>query len=74
MYTGLKVEGTNIAPNIVWHVPGHNPISGTYNGFKEYTKLMPSRMEPLTCWDCTLEEVHGQRQLCHDHVSLAGQA
>jgi hypothetical protein len=57
MYTGFKVEGTNIAPNIVWHVPGHNPISGTYNGFKEYTKLMPSRMEPLTCWDCTLEEV-----------------
>lgn len=34
------------APDIVWHVPGHNPVSGTYNGRDEYFNLMPSRMAP----------------------------
>jgi ketosteroid isomerase-like protein len=57
MYTADKAELANVAPDIVWHVPGHNPVCGTYHGFKEYTKLMPIHMEPLTCWNCTLEEV-----------------
>ena len=57
MYTGDEVERANIAQDIVWHVPGHNPVSGDYHGFEEYTKLMPARMAPLTQWDFTLEDM-----------------
>ena len=57
MYTGDETERANIAQDIIWHVPGHNPVSGEYHGFNEYTQLMPSRMAPLTRWDFDLEEV-----------------
>ena len=57
MYTGDETERANIAPDIVWHVPGHNPVSGDYHGFEEYTKLMPARMAPLTRWDFELDDV-----------------
>ncbi|MCW5882125.1 MAG: nuclear transport factor 2 family protein [Anaerolineae bacterium] len=57
MYSGDEAERRNIAPDIVWHVPGHNPVSGDYHGFDEYTTLMPSRMAPLTRWDFTLDSV-----------------
>ena len=57
MYTGDEAERANIAGNIVWHVPGHNPVSGDYHGFEEYTQLMPSRMAPLTRWDFEVEDV-----------------
>ena len=45
------------APGIVWHVPGHNPVSGTYTGQDEYFNLMPSRMAPLTQWDFELRDI-----------------
>lgn len=57
MYTGDEQERRNIASEIVWHVPGHNPASGDYHGFEEYTTLMPARMAPLTRWDFTLDAV-----------------
>jgi hypothetical protein len=57
MYTGDQAEQVTIAPDIVWHVPGHNPVSGDYHGFDEYTKVMPARMAPLTRWDFALENV-----------------
>lgn len=57
MYRGEAEETTTIAPDIVWHVPGHNPVSGDYHGYDAYTKVMPSRMAPLTQWDFTLQEV-----------------
>lgn len=57
MYTGDAAERAQIAPDIVWHVPGHNPVSGTYNGFDEYTTLMPARMAPLTRWDFEVHDV-----------------
>jgi ketosteroid isomerase-like protein len=57
MYGGDEAERALIAPNIVWHVPGHNPVSGDYHGFEEYTHLMPSRMAPLTRWDFMLGDV-----------------
>jgi ketosteroid isomerase-like protein len=43
--------------DIVWHVPGHNPVSGEYRGYRAYTELMPSRMAPLTRWDFELGDV-----------------
>jgi hypothetical protein len=57
MYEGDEAERANIAPDLVWHVPGHNPVSGDYHGFKEYTSLMPTRMAPLTRWDFELKDV-----------------
>lgn len=57
MYTGDDTERASIARDIVWHVPGHNPVSGDYHGYQEYTELMPSRMAPLAQWDFTLENI-----------------
>jgi len=57
MYTGDDTERRTIAPDIIWHVPGHNPVSGEYRGFDAYTQRMPARMAPLTRWDFTLEDV-----------------
>jgi ketosteroid isomerase-like protein len=56
-YTGDAAERANIAQDIVWHVPGHNPVSGDYHGAEAYMELMPSRMAPLTRWDFTLGDV-----------------
>jgi ketosteroid isomerase-like protein len=57
MYQGESSETATIAPDIVWHVPGHNPVSGDYHGYQEYTQLMPSRMGPLTRWDFEVQDV-----------------
>jgi len=57
MYTGDEAERANIAQDIVWHVPGHNPVSGEYRGFDAFTQLMPSRMAPLTRWDFALVDI-----------------
>lgn len=57
MYMGDEAERANIAQDIIWHVPGHNPVSGDYHGYEEYTTLMPSRMVPLRRWDFSLEDI-----------------
>lgn len=57
MYSSDEAERLNIDPDIVWHVPGHNPVSGNYHGIEEYTELMPSRMAPLTSWSFEVHEV-----------------
>lgn len=57
MYTGDEAERANIAPDIVWHVPGHNPVSGDYRGFDQYMNVMPARMAPLSRWDFELQDV-----------------
>jgi hypothetical protein len=57
MYRGEAEEFNTIAPDIVWHVPGHNPVSGDYRGYAAYTQLMPSRMAPLTRWDFEVGDV-----------------
>ena len=57
MYGGDEAERASIARDIVWHVPGHNPVSGDHHGHQEYIQLMSSRMAPLTRWDFTLHDV-----------------
>jgi len=57
MYRGDEAERAQIAPDILWHVPGHNPVSGEYRGFDAYTRLMAARMAPLSRWDFELEDV-----------------
>jgi ketosteroid isomerase-like protein len=39
-----------ISPDIVWHVPGHNPVSGVYRGAKAYREDMVARMGPIDEW------------------------
>jgi len=73
MYTGDEAERAKIALNIVWHVPGHNPVSGDYHGFEEYTKLMPSRMAPLTSWDFDVHDVMVNGNYVVATVSLRGE-
>jgi ketosteroid isomerase-like protein len=44
------------SPAIVWHVPGDNPVSGTYRG-EEYFTTMPDRMGPLDEWTIEVTDV-----------------
>lgn len=46
-----RQEREHAAPNIIWHVPGHNPVSGDYVGWDAYFRTMVSRMEPLDRWE-----------------------
>ena len=73
MYEGDLTERANIAADILWHVPGHNPVSGEYRGFKEYTELMPSRMAPLTRWDFALESIMVNGDYVMTTFSLQGE-
>ena len=51
-----QAERTVAAPDIVWHVPGHNPVSGIYRGQDEYFELLPERMAPIDEWDIELQD------------------
>lgn len=73
LYMGDEAERAIIAADIVWHVPGHNPVSGEYRGFDEYTRLMPGRMAPLTRWDFTLGEVMVNGDYVMTTIHLAGE-
>jgi hypothetical protein len=73
MYSSDEAERANIAPDIVWHVPGHNPVSGDYHGFKEYTQLMTSRMAPLTHWEWEVHDVMVNGIYVVATVSLKGE-
>ena len=44
------------SPDVVWHVPGENPVSGRYEGEAYFTD-MPARMAPLDEWRFEIEEV-----------------
>jgi ketosteroid isomerase-like protein len=57
VYSGEAREKELISPDIVWHVPGHNPVSGEYRGHAEYFDTMVSRMMPLDRWDFEVERV-----------------
>jgi ketosteroid isomerase-like protein len=45
------------ATDIVWHVPGHNPVSGVYSGRDEYFNVMPPRMAPLSRWKFDIRDI-----------------
>jgi ketosteroid isomerase-like protein len=44
------------APDVVWHVPGDNPVSGEYRG-EDYFTTMPERMGPLDDWRIDVRDV-----------------
>ena len=66
-------ENELAAEDIVWHVPGDNPVSGMYRGSDEYFNLMPSRMAPLTRWDFTLQHVMVNGDLVVATFSMVGE-
>lgn len=45
------------APDIVWHVPGANPVSGRYAGLAEVFEAIPARMGPLDEWRIEVRDV-----------------
>ena len=73
LYTGDEAERASVAHNIVWHPPGHNPVSRDYHGYEEYTQLMPSLMAPLTRWDFTLVDVMVNRNFVMTTFRLQGE-
>jgi ketosteroid isomerase-like protein len=66
MYAGDAAEQAQLAPDIVWHVPGHNPVSGDYRGLAEYTQVMVARMAPLDRWEFDVHDV-----MVNGHVVVA---
>jgi uncharacterized protein len=46
-----------VADDIVWHVPGDNPVSGVYCGQDAYLRVMPERMGPLDEWRFTVGDI-----------------
>ena len=47
------------SPDIVWHVPGDNPVSGEYRGAADVFHAIGERMQPLTAWDTEVVDVMG---------------
>jgi ketosteroid isomerase-like protein len=61
-----------ISENIVWHVPGHNPVSGVYKGAKAYREEMVRRMAPIDEWIVDVEEVMINGNLAVAAVHIRG--
>jgi ketosteroid isomerase-like protein len=61
------------APDIVWHVPGHNPVSGEYRGWEEYFERMPARMAPLDAWEFELGDIMANGDYVAATFSLRGE-
>lgn len=70
IYAGEARERELISREIVWHVPGHNPVSGDYRGWDEYFGTMGARMQPLDRWEFEVERimVNGLYTVTHMHL------
>jgi hypothetical protein len=68
-----KSEGT-FSPNIVWHVPGQNPVSGDYKGDKAYPAGMVAKMQPIDEWvvDVDVQNVMANGPLAFVAVRVKG--
>lgn len=73
MYAGDETERANIARDIIWHVPGHNPVSGDYHGYEEYTQLMVAHMMPLDRWKFALDKVMVNGEMVMTTFRLQGE-
>jgi ketosteroid isomerase-like protein len=45
------------ASNVGWHVPGDNPVSGTYYGHEAVFVDIAARMQPLDAWQIDVVDV-----------------
>jgi ketosteroid isomerase-like protein len=67
-----EAEREVIAKDIVWHVPGKNPVSGVYKGEKAYFEEMPGKMAPLEEWEVEVGEAMANGDLVVVRVQIKG--
>jgi ketosteroid isomerase-like protein len=52
------------ADDVVWHVPGNNPVSGEYRGADQFFGTMVERMAPLDEWTIRVLDVTTNEKDC----------
>ncbi len=50
-------------PDVIWHVPGANPVSGRYQGYREVFVEIGERMQPLDVWTIEVRGLMGNQDL-----------
>ena len=68
-----QAERAAAAPDIVWHVPGHNPVSGVYRGEHEYFDVLPERMAPIDEWNIELQDALVNEDLVVTTICVRGE-
>jgi uncharacterized protein len=58
------------AVNIVWHVPGDNPVSGSYHGHRAVFDDIAAKMQPLDTWRINVIDVMANADLVVATVHL----
>jgi ketosteroid isomerase-like protein len=58
------------SPDIVWHVPGANRVSGEYRGLAEVFGGIGAAMEPLDRWEVDVVDVMANREYVMATVEL----
>jgi ketosteroid isomerase-like protein len=61
-----------ISPEIVWHVPGNNPVSGIYRGTKAYREDMVQKMAPIEEWVVDVNDVMINGDMAVAEVRIRG--
>jgi ketosteroid isomerase-like protein len=57
-------------PEVVWHVPGDNPVAGRYVGYDQVFSTIGRRMQPLDEWTIEVREVMGNDDMVCAIVDL----
>ena len=60
------------APDVVWHVPGTNPVSGPYRGPEAIRTDLAARTAPLDEWTLDVLDVRGNADLVPGIVKVRG--
>jgi len=61
------------ASDIVWHVPGDNPVARDYVGVDDVFERMGAAMQPLDEWKVDVVDIFGNRNLVMATVKLVAQ-
>lgn len=61
------------SPDIVWHVPGENPVARDYVGAVDVFQTMGAAMQPLDEWHMEVLDVFGNRDLVMATINLVAQ-
>ena len=61
------------SPDIIWHVPGANRVSGLYRGTDAVFREMPASMQPLDQWDIDVVDVMANDDLVVATVRIRGE-
>jgi len=65
-----SLRGPLASPDIIWHAPGANRVSGTYRGAGEVFVEMAARMQPRDLWLIDVVDVLGNADLVIGTVHL----